>query len=381
MLTWLVAVALAAAVATAPYALYGVLYATLRPAGPPVEKGAAESTVSILLPTYNEADIVERKLESLCSLDYPMERVEIVVVDSSEDDTSDIVRSFFEGRDEPALELVQEDERRGAAAALNRGVAAASSEIVFRTDADSELDSAAIREAVATLANPEVGAVTGRQTAVLGDSQVERDYRDLQTLLQLVESHLDSTFVFHGPCGAFRREAFEPVAEDALADDSDAAIRIRRGGRRVVVNPAMEFVESGVSGFWARRKRKDRRAMGLVQLLWRNRDALGRFGRYGRLVLPLNWWTMIVSPWLVLIGAILTVVGAVVAAGPAGLAVAGALVVVFVVGQRDALGPAQPIYAVLDSQASLLIAHLRLLRRDSDGTWEVDRESREAFDR
>jgi hypothetical protein len=50
------------------------------------------------------------------------------------------------------------------------------------------------------------------------------------------------------------------------------------------------------------------------------------------------------------------------------------------VGQRDVLGPAQPLYAVFDSNISLVIASLRLLRGEGDGTWEVDVESREAFE-
>jgi cellulose synthase/poly-beta-1,6-N-acetylglucosamine synthase-like glycosyltransferase len=363
-----------------PYLAYVALYAWIRPEGSPADKRESAPTVSVVLPTYDEADIVERKLAELCALNYPDDRLEVVVVDDSDDDTADAVEAFFADRDAPSLTLIERAERSGTATAVNEGVAAASGEVVFRTDADSELDPGVLRHAVANLADPEVGAVTGQQAAVLGGSQVESDYRDILTRLQGLESHLDSTFIFHGPCGAFRRADFEPIDEDSLADDSEAALGIRRRGKRVILDPAMQFAEAGVSDFRERRQRKDRRAMGLVRLLVRNRDLLGRYGYYGGVVLPFNAWFMIASPLLVVLAALAVSAASVSLLGGPGLAVPLAIAVAFWLGQRDALGPLQPLHAVVDSQASLLIAQLRLLRGGVDGTWSVDRESREVFE-
>jgi hypothetical protein len=120
--------------------------------------------------------------------------------------------------------------------------------------------------------------------------------------------------------------------------------------------------------------------MGLIQMLVRSRDMIGGHGWYGRVVLPFNWWFMIVAPWLMFT----LVVGGIVAAfswfGVSGVSTLVALSGFIVLGQRDALGPAQPLYAVFDSNISLVIASLRLLRGEGDGTWEVDLESREAFE-
>jgi cellulose synthase/poly-beta-1,6-N-acetylglucosamine synthase-like glycosyltransferase len=374
-----VATAALVAVAAAPYLAFLALYAVVSPEGSPAATGDAEPTVSILLPTYDEAAIVERKLEDLCALDYPMEKVEVVVADSSDDETPAVVREFFADREAPSLTLVEEGSR-GVARAINSAMGEVTGEVVFRTDADSELAADALRVAVSNLADDAVRAVTGRQAAVLGDSDVEQDYRDIISHVQALESHLDSTFICHGPCFAFERDAFTPIAPDSLADDTEIGVTVRRGGGRVVMDPAMRFVESGVSAFGERRTRKDRRAMGLVQLLVRNRDALGRYGRYGRVVLPFNWWFMVVSPWLTLLTALVGTAAAVSVAGLPGLALPAAALAFGWLGQSDRLGPLQPLYAVVDAQVSLLVAQLRLAATDVTGTWDVDRESREAFE-
>lgn len=368
------------AVTAIPYVCYLVLYTRVRPADSPASKDEWEPEVSILLPTYNEEAIIETKLDDLIQLDYPAGKVDLVVADSSTDDTRKIIREYFSDLDAPELILIEEKNRTGVAHAVNTAMESINSDVVFRTDCDSKLDPDALRQAVSNLADDEVGAVTGRQIDVLGESQVEQNYRDLLTRNQVLESHLDSTFICHGPCFAFERSWFTPIASDSLADDTEIGVNIRRSGQRVVLDPAVKFIESGVSNFTERRTRKDRRAMGLIQLLARNRDMLGNYGRYGRVVLPFNWWFMIISPWLALLTAGITTAAGVSMFGLLGLSVPTLGIGFFWLGQRDQLGPLQPLYAITDSQVSLFIAQLRLALSDTTGTWDVDRKSREEFE-
>ena len=375
-----VVAAVAVAVTALPYVGYVALYALLRPSGSPARKRDCEPKVSVVVPTYNEAAIIERKLDDICSLDYPASKLEVVLADASDDGTADVARGYLAGRDGPTLTVLHDDERRGVAPALNEAFQEATGEIIFRTDADSALAADVLREAVANLGDADIGAVTGQQTEVLGDSEVEADYRSIIAKLQSLESRLDSTFIFHGPCFAFRREDFVPIDPNSLADDTEVALRIRRTGKRVVMDPALQFTESGVSDFRKRRQRKDRRAMGLLKLLVQQRDLLGRYGYYGRVVIPFNWWFMVLSPWLFLLDIVLVTAAAVSLVGLAGLAFPLAVLGFGYLGQRDGLGPLQPLYAVVDSQVSLLVASIRLLRGEGSGIWEVDRESREAFE-
>jgi len=370
-----------------PYLLYLTLSWKLEPWSSPAAKpesdGPGPEPVSIVLPTYNEAQIVEQTLDRLCSLSYPASKLEIVVVDSSSDGTADVVRSFFETRDVegPALTLIEEDDRGGVARAVNLAIEAASHDIIFRTDCDSRLGSDVLEHAVANLQDPTIGAVTGRQTEVLGQSKVEENYRDIQARNQALESHLDSTFIVHGPCFAFRREYFQPISTDSLADDTEIAVNIRKQGKRVVMDPEMRFAEVGVSDIRGRRQRKDRRAMGLLQLLGRHRDLLGRYGWYGRFVIPFNWFFLVISPWLLTAFLATVFLTLFLVLGPVGIVGPVALGIFVALGNWDLLGPLQPFYVVFDSQISLAIASVRLLSGDDDGTWELDAGSRDVFER
>jgi hypothetical protein len=107
---------------------------------------------------------------------------------------------------------------------------------------------------------------------------------------------------------------------------------------------------------------------------------LGGYGGYGSVVLPFNWWFMGVSPTLVMAGVGLASVGAVAVGGPIGFAVPAGLGAFVGLGARDSLGVVQPVYALFDTQVSLLRAAVKLLRGEGDGTWDVDEELRGMFD-
>jgi cellulose synthase/poly-beta-1,6-N-acetylglucosamine synthase-like glycosyltransferase len=195
-----------------------------------------------------------------------------------------------------------------------------------------------------------------------------------------LESYLDSTFIFHGPFSAFKNDALLSIDPNSLADDTELALKIRRQGGRVVFDPAVHYMEASHSAFVKRRKQKDRRAMGLIRLLVQHRDALWRYGKYGKLVLPFNWWFMIVSPWLLAMTLVVGTVGSVVSLGVAGIALPLVVGVFTYLGQKDVLGPVQALYSLFDTQVSLLRASVELVVGDADGTWDVDAELREVFE-
>jgi cellulose synthase/poly-beta-1,6-N-acetylglucosamine synthase-like glycosyltransferase len=367
-------------VVAAPYLAFLGLYALVRPRGSPARKELAEPTVSIVLPTYNEERIIRAKLEDLLRLDYPMQKIELVVVDSSTDETRSLIREHFQDVDAPELVLIEENERRGLAPALNEAYEAAKHDMVVKTDCDSKLTADVLREAAANLADDEVDAVTGRNVEVLGGSEVESGYRDVQAHIQQLESHLDSTLIFHGPFCAFEQDALVPIDPVSLADDTELALKIRRQGGRVVYDPEVHYMEASHSRFLKRRRQKDRRAMGLIRLLVQHRDALGKYGMYGKAVLPFNWWFMIVSPWLLAGTFVVGTIGIIAQFGVFGAVLPLGVGLFTYLGQRDLLGPAQPLYSLFDTQVSLLRASVELLRGRGDGTWEVDSELREAFE-
>ena len=337
-------------------------------------------TVSLVIPTYNESGIIQDRLEDILRTSYPESKLEIIIADDSTDDTASRARSFFDTTETDAtLQVLETGERTGVAAALNNAIPAASGEVVFRTDADARLAPDTIPKAVAVLADPSVAGVTGRQADVIGGSVVESDYRNLLSMLQSFETAIDSTFIVHGPCFAFRRAEFEPLPVDTIADDTAIAVQLRRNGGRIVMDPAIEFAEGGSSSLSGRRTRKDRRAVGLLQQLLRHRDALGNYGRYGWFVLPLNWGLMILGPWVVAATVAVGTLLGMVALGPLGLLVPLLGGLFLIAGSKELLGPLQPLHAIVDAYLSLLIASLRLVWGDVDVAWEIDDAMREGL--
>lgn len=337
-------------------------------------------TVSVAIPTYNEAAIIEDRLANLLETTYPAAQLEVLLADDSTDETAVRARSFFERTETDAtLRVVNTGDRNGVAAALNEAIPAASGDVIFRTDADAQLAPDAIPKAVAVLADPAVSGVTGRQTAVIGGSVVESDYRNLLSVLQSFETRVDSTFIVHGPCFAFRRSEFTPLSVDTIADDTAIAVQFRRKGGRIIMDPAIEFVEGGSSSLSGRRTRKDRRAVGLLQQLLRHRDALGNHGRYGWIILPLNWGLMIVGPWLIAVTTAVATLFGMMTAGPVGLLIPIVGGLFLLAGSRELLGPLQPLHAVFDAYLSLVIASVQLVWGDIDVAWEIDDAMREGL--
>jgi cellulose synthase/poly-beta-1,6-N-acetylglucosamine synthase-like glycosyltransferase len=330
------------------------------------------------LPTFNESSIIKKKLEDLFSLDYPLDKIELVVIDSSTDETPTIISSFFKNIKTTQLILIKESKRRGLAVALNEAYAAATHDIVIKTDCDSLLDPSCLKEAVSHFSDRSVGAVTGTNMEVIGGSKVESGYRNVQSYIQLLESHLDSTFIFHGPFSAFRKKCIVPVTENSLADDTELALNIRRQNFKVLFDPNIKFKEAAHSAFWKRRLQKDRRAVGLVKVLLQNKDLLGKSGLYGSFILPFNWWFLILSPWFVLLSIFSILLTIFLASPVSAMVVLLALLISMWLGQKDSLRPFQIFYSLFDTQVSLLRSHLILLtKKDTDGTWDADPNLRE----
>ena len=96
--------------------------------------------VTVVVPTYNEADLIRRKLDNIASQDYPRELMEVIVIDSaSTDGTPEIVRGWMKSRRDFKVLLVEEGVRRGMVHALNYALrfVPSDSEVVIFTDVDS----------------------------------------------------------------------------------------------------------------------------------------------------------------------------------------------------------------------------------------------------
>jgi len=361
-----------------PYSILIGLILKYGDRGLPAKKHENLSSISIVIPTFNEEMLIGKKLDNIFKLDYPIEFLEVVIIDSSTDRTPEIIKEYQKRYD--SIKLITQ-ERKGLATALNTAYAASKNGIVIKTDCDSMLEKNVLKKVSADFVDPSIGGVTGKQV-VINKSDVEVGYRSIQSKVQIAESWIDSTIIFHGPFSAYRKSLIKPIDPDSVADDSELAVKVRKQGFRTIFDPEIIFYEASQSAFFKRRKQKDRRGKGLIRLLLRHKDALfnKRYGKYGMLVFPMNYFMMILSPYLILM---LLAVIFIMLYQFSLMAAALAVVLLFVfiyLGQANKLYVFEPLYSFLDTQISLLIGGLSLVfGKETGGTWEVDMELRGAY--
>ncbi len=195
--------------------------------------------ISILVPAYNEEKVIEGRIKNLDSLDYPKDKYEIIIVESgSSDSTAQIVNDLISNRreGEPVLRLITEDERRGKASAINTGREAAKGEIVLVTDGNAHFSENVLKEIAPHFEDENVGAVGGRYALAnpeQGLASEESFYWDLEYMMRMGESALDSACLFHGEINAWRKSLVK-ADRRMVSEDLDMAIHIRRQGFKIV---------------------------------------------------------------------------------------------------------------------------------------------------
>jgi cellulose synthase/poly-beta-1,6-N-acetylglucosamine synthase-like glycosyltransferase len=194
--------------------------------------------VTIVVAAHNEESSIGEKLRNLLSIDYPSDRLEIIIAsDGSDDDTEHIVRQF-EGTRVRLLALP----RRGKAYAMNAAVAASSGDILVFSDANSMYAPGAVRALVRPFADATVGGVAGDQRYLADSSAAitadgERAYWDLDRMLKEAQSQAGNVTSATGAIYAIRRSLFSSVPE-GVTDDFVTSTKVIAQGYRLVFAPA-----------------------------------------------------------------------------------------------------------------------------------------------
>jgi cellulose synthase/poly-beta-1,6-N-acetylglucosamine synthase-like glycosyltransferase len=231
-----------------PFVMYPALaYVLSRVWTRPVRKGSGTPTVSILIAAHNEAACIRATLANKLALDYPRNRMDIIVVsDASNDGTDDLVRDFAS----LGVRLIRQPERRGKSAALNLGAGAATGEIIVFSDANSLYEPSTLQALVRSFEDETVGYVTGKMIYVDTDGSVTGDgcsaYMRYENRLREWETRLGSIVGVDGGVDAIRRSLFAPLRPDALPDFA-LPLEVVRRGLRVVYEPAAVLREHSVT--------------------------------------------------------------------------------------------------------------------------------------
>lgn len=243
----------------------------------PVRRGAFEPVVTILITAYNEERAIRQKLENTLEIDYPGEKLEILVAsDGSTDETDNIVKEFA-GR---GVKLFRQDGRHGKTYTQNKAVEIARGDVVLFSDATTAYRPDVLRQILPNFADESVGCVAGKLVYV-DDSRSNvgkgaRSYWNYETFLKESESRACSLIGASGCLYAVRRSAYEPMYPEACSDFLICTVVYRRGLRSVYEPNAVCTEETNRQADKEMRMRVRVISQTFTDL-WRNREMLNPF--------------------------------------------------------------------------------------------------------
>lgn len=257
------------------YPLLVYVVSRLRPR--PVAKSAFESFVTILITAYNEEKDIAAKLQNTLQIDYPKEKLEILVVsDCSNDRTDKIVVSFAER----GVKLYRQPERQGKTMAQNAAVELAGGEIILFSDATTMYQPDVLKQMLPSFADETVGCVAGKLVYVDDSSsnvgKGAKSYWSYETFLKETESRACSLIGASGCLYAVRKAVYQPMYAEACSDFL-IATKIYEQGLRTIYEPKAVCTEETNRHADKEMRMRVRVISQTFTDLWRNRRMMNPF--------------------------------------------------------------------------------------------------------
>ena len=228
-------------------------------------------TVSVVVAAHNEESVIAERVSNLLALDYPADRIEILIAsDGSTDRTCDLVRQFVDDR----IRLLDFRANRGKSAVLNDALSLARGEVVVMSDANTMMDPAAARRLARWFHDPSVGVVCGRLVLVDSATGSNADglYWKFETYLKRWEARLGALLGANGAIYAIRRSLFPELPQRIAVDDFVIPLLARlRHGCGLVYEPlaiATEETPPEMRSEFSRRSRIGAGGFQSLSLLW-----------------------------------------------------------------------------------------------------------------
>lgn len=246
----------------------------------PVNKKPHEPAVTILISAYNEEKHIGQTIENKLSLDYPKDRLEIIVVSDCSGDATDAIVQSFSDR---GVRLLRQEPRQGKTAALNMAVSHAKGDILVFSDANSLYAPDALKLIMENFADSEVGYVTGKMVYrsrggfAMGEGCTA--YMRYENTLRERETLLGSIVGVDGGIDAVRRELYTPMRPDQLPDFV-LPLAVAAKGYRVVYEPRALLMEDALKNPQDEYRMRVRVALRALWALWDMRSLLNP-ARYG----------------------------------------------------------------------------------------------------
>jgi cellulose synthase/poly-beta-1,6-N-acetylglucosamine synthase-like glycosyltransferase len=201
--------------------------------------------VTFIIAAYNEEVCIGDKLDNTLALDYPHDKLQIIVAaDGSSDQTPSIVKAYSDCNHQVELSYIPA--RNGKMAAISRAVSQAQGEIVIVSDANNTYDDKAIRKLVAPFIDETVGLTTGAKIIIEDGNNLSSSeglYWKYESSIKENETILGTCTVAVGEILALRRDLFIPPEKSVVLDDQYLVLSVLRQGYRVIYTPEARSFE------------------------------------------------------------------------------------------------------------------------------------------
>ena len=237
-------------------------------------------TVSLIIAAHNEEAVLRAKLENALAMDYPAERLDILVVSDASTDGTDRIAAEFAER---GVRLHRQEVRGGKTEAQNAGVRLARGQLLAFSDANSMYASKALKRLLAPFADERIGCVCGELQYANPDEQGagkgEGLYWRYEQFLKRRESLLSSTLGANGAIYALRRELFVELRGDIISDFV-APLHAWRRGFRIAYEPTAVATEYSSTRFGDEFRRRRRIVSRSLYGLWTEAGVLNPFAHF-----------------------------------------------------------------------------------------------------
>jgi len=321
-----------------------------------VDHASYEPTVSVVIPTHNEQDVIVKRIDNLLASDYPKNKLGVIIVDDSTDSTPMIIAEYT--KKYPQIELLRFNERMGYSPCLIAGCKAAQGEIVVLAEASSLMKADAVKYLISNFVDPTIGVVTGKSIILNANEKAGRSesfYLKLLDFVRTAESNMDSTIYMKGEAAAVRRDAIRDLKElETCPGTADTGIILlaRKRGLRTIYDPRVQFFEYAPSAHRERIRQKVTRGANLMKVLWEFRSMFlnPTYGKFGTIILPISFLMLTIVPLMLLAGVIVLALATVISPVTyLPIWIFGIVLLAFALIFRR---PA--VYAILESEYSLL---------------------------
>jgi len=231
-----------------------------------IETDAALPAITLIIAAYNEEDVLTEKLDNSLKLDYPSEKLQIIVItDGSTDNTTAIVYKY------PSIVHLHLPERKGKVAAINRAVEHSGNvEILVFSDANTLLNKEALKRMVVYYNNPLVGGVSGeKKVEQISGSKVKGEhlYWRYESALKKLDSDFHTVVGAAGELFSIRKKLYPEVPEQIILDDFYISLKICEKNYLIKYEPEAYALEKPSFSMKEERKRKVRISAGAFQAM------------------------------------------------------------------------------------------------------------------